>query len=161
MRRYARSSLRLCCASIIAVVAITLLSACGTRPGESGAAPAPAATSAPAPGALAGTQWALIALEQGGSALPLIQGTRLTLQFGADGAVGGMAGCNSFGGTYTLNGSTLTLGELRQTLKACDQAIMQQEARYTDALKQAQSFTLEGTQLTITSPGRTLRFTRA
>jgi len=135
--------------AIIATMAIILLNACGVSPGASSGA------------TLAGTQWLLTGLEQNGVEQPLVQGTKLTLQFG-DGTVGGSAGCNSFGGTYVVNGQNLTISDLRQTLMACDPpTIMQQETRYTTALLQAQSFALQGTTLTITNPGGTLRFTRA
>src|SRR4051812_24727062 len=121
---------RMLYAAIIAAVAAVLLSACGTSPGASGAASPPPATSAASPSALAGTQWVLTGIEQNGVAQPLVQGTQLTLQFG-EGSLGGQAGCNSFSGTYTVDGQTLTVSNLNQTMKACDTAIMQQEYIYT------------------------------
>jgi heat shock protein HslJ len=110
---------------------------------------------------LAGTQWNLAAIEQGGASQPPIPGTQPTLQFGADASVAGTAGCNSFGGEYIIAGPALTITELNQTLIGCDAPILQQEERYMALLREAQSFTLAGSELRLTSPAGTLRFTRA
>jgi heat shock protein HslJ len=132
--------------AIIVMVVAVLLSACGTGAG---------ATST-----LVGTQWVLTGLEHNGVDQPLVSGTQLTIQFD-NGTLGGNAGCNSFGGNYSVNGQTLTISELHQTLMGCDAPILEQEDRYTNALTKAQSFALQGTTLTITSVEGTLRFNRA
>ena len=64
-----------------------------------------------------------------------IAGTTLTATFTADGEVGGNAGCNSYSGPYKLDGSSLTVGPLATTMKACDQAIMDQETQFLPALQ--------------------------
>jgi heat shock protein HslJ len=137
--------------AILAVVAIVLLSGCGTSAG---------ATVAPAPAALAGTRWTLTRIEQGGAEQPIVQGAQLTLQFD-NGTVSGKAACNSFSGTYVVTGQSLTISDLRQTLMACEAPLMQLEDSYSAALDEAQSFALQGTTLKITYGGGTLSFTRA
>ena len=64
-----------------------------------------------------------------------ITGTTLTATFTADGEVGGNAGCNSYSGPYKLDGTSLTVGPLATTMKACEQAIMDQETQFLAALQ--------------------------
>ena len=104
---------------------------------------------------LEGTQWQLESIE--GAAL--ISGSMITLQFDADGIAGGNAGCNSYGGNYSLEGSRIMFSELASTLMAClEEGMMEQEAVYLAALGSAQEVSLEGDRLAITSDGGTLVF---
>ncbi len=74
--------------------------------------------------------WKLVSLNGN----PVIEGTGLTLGFEED-RVFGNSGCNSFGGSYALNGSSLEFDELATTLMACaDEAVMAQESSYLAAL---------------------------
>ena len=77
-----------------------------------------------------------------------IAGTTLTATFTAAGEVGGNAGCNSYSGPYKLAGSSLTVGPLATTMKACDQAIMDQETQFLAALQTPT--TVETTGATVT-----------
>ena len=77
-----------------------------------------------------------------------IAGTTLTATFTAAGEVGGNAGCNSYSGPYKLDGSSLTVGPLATTMKACDQAIMDQETQFLAALQTPT--TVETTGATVT-----------
>ncbi|NDV20717.1 META domain-containing protein [Pseudodesulfovibrio sp. JC047] len=56
--------------------------------------------------------------------------TPLTLKFAADGTVQGFGGCNTFKGTYTLDGDSLSFGPLASTRKACGAALGEQEYTY-------------------------------
>jgi heat shock protein HslJ len=47
------------------------------------------------------------------------QGTELTAVFGSDGTLTGSTGCNSFRGSYTLDGTRIKIGPLAATKKAC------------------------------------------
>lgn len=57
-----------------------------------------------------------------------------TIEFTADGSVSGFAGCNTFGGTYQLDGTTLTFGPLATTKMACQRPASAVEAEYLAAL---------------------------
>lgn len=77
-----------------------------------------------------------------------ISGTTLTATFTAD-AVSGSSGCNTYNGSYTLDGDALKIGPLATTRMACDPAAtMDQETQFLAAL--AASTTVEQTGATVT-----------
>lgn len=83
------------------------------------------------PAVLTGAAWTVEDINRGG----VIDNSRLTLTFAADGRVSGSGGCNSFSGTYSADGSSVTLGPLAMTRRAClGEALNAQENRYTQAL---------------------------
>ncbi|MFN7179787.1 META domain-containing protein [Hyphomonas sp.] len=83
------------------------------------------------PAMLQGAAWVVEDINRGG----VIDNSRLTLTFGADRRVSGSGGCNSFSGTYSADGSSVTLGPLAMTRRAClGEALNAQETRYTAAL---------------------------
>lgn len=83
------------------------------------------------PALLHGAEWIVEDINRGG----VIDNSRLTLKFGADGKVSGSTNCNTFSGSYTVDGSTLTLGPLAMTRRACTApALSNQESRYVAAL---------------------------
>jgi heat shock protein HslJ len=85
----------------------------------------------PSPGtALGGTAWNLA--EMGGTA----DFARIvpTIEFGDDGTVSGFAGCNTFRGTFTTEGATLTMSPLATTKIGCQRPASGVEAEYLDAL---------------------------
>ena len=57
-----------------------------------------------------------------------------TIEFTADGSVSGFAGCNTFSGSYSTDGSTLTLGPLATTKMACQRPGSAVESDYLAAL---------------------------
>jgi putative lipoprotein len=64
-----------------------------------------------------------------------------TLRFEAGDRMGGRTGCNSAGGTYTVDGDRLTIGNIISTKRACAaQAGNQLEVAYLGALEQTRSF---------------------
>ncbi len=64
--------------------------------------------------------------------------------------MGGNGGCNSFGGSYQVNGSQVAFSQIIQTMMACsDQAINDQENQYLHALQSTGQFQLAGNQLSI------------
>lgn len=57
-----------------------------------------------------------------------------TIEFSADGTVSGFAACNTFSGTYTTDGSSLSFGALATTKMACQRPASAVEADYVAAL---------------------------
>ena len=99
---------------------------------------------------LEGTAWVLISLN--GSS-PLAK-TTITAQF-AEGRVSGSAGCNSYQGSYAVEGSDLSIAELLWTEMACLDldGFMEQESIYTDQLARATGYRIADDQLEIFSEG--------
>ena len=128
----------------VALAAAGLLAACSSAGGGAAAD-------------LNGTSWVLATLD--GS--PPVEGTELTISF-ADGEVTGSAGCNSFGGTYEVDGTTLVFSPLVSTMMACEDSINAQERAYLDALDTQVDFAINGSSLTLTgSNGSVLVFNAA
>lgn len=67
-----------------------------------------------------------------------------TLSFAADGSFAGSTGCNRIAGTYTQEGSSLTLASGPMTLRGCEGPVAQQEAAIIAALPLVASFTTDG-----------------
>jgi heat shock protein HslJ len=101
-----------------------------------------------------GTNWKLVTLD--GAAV-----TRAaTLSF-KEGKITGNSGCNSFGGSYRMDGNILTITEpLASTLMACEEDVMKLEQQYLGALQAKPTVARSGNQLTVTaSDGTSLVFT--
>lgn len=100
--------------------------------------------------ALAGTNWRLVSFGPVGVEENIVPGTKPTLNFAEDGRASGSTGCNSFSGTYTVRGDTISFGRMISTKRAClDQKANQQEQMYLVALEQARWFRLASSRLTI------------
>jgi heat shock protein HslJ len=94
---------------------------------------------------LAGTNWKLATL----NGQPALANVSATLSFGQQGNVAGNDGCNMYSGTYTINGSQLTIKLGPSTLMACPDAVMKQATAFTTALSKTASFSLSGDKLTL------------
>lgn len=112
---------------------------------------------------LAGTSWSLAGWGDPASPTFVIDGTTVTLNFGADGEIGGSGGCNSYGGNYTVSGETITFSDVFSTLRAClEQGIGDQENAYFGALQAATSYAIvDGTLIISYGDGQQLIFTAA
>jgi heat shock protein HslJ len=66
------------------------------------------------------------------------------IEFGADGGVAGFAGCNTFRGTYTIDGGQLALGPLATTRIGCQRPASAVEADYLAALERVTTWSIEG-----------------
>ena len=64
-----------------------------------------------------------------------------------DGGVGGTSGCNSFFGSYTLDGDFIAIEQIGSTLMACPDPLMQQEQDFLAALSAAAGYAVEGETL--------------
>lgn len=76
-----------------------------------------------------------------------IEGAVPTASF-EENAINGTTGCNSYFGSYTLDGTNLSVGPVGQTEMFCD-GRMEQEQAYVGMLMSAVSLTLENETLTI------------
>jgi hypothetical protein len=74
------------------------------------------------------------------------------------GAVGGVAMCNNYRGSYAVEQDTLTVTELSSTKIRCPETVMQAEATYLELLETAQTYQVFGQTLTITSEKGSLIF---
>jgi heat shock protein HslJ len=102
------------------------------------------------PKTLAGTSWSVTGYNNGRQAVVgPIAGSTLRLQFMDDGRVAGFGGCNSFSGSWRLDGKNLSLGPLAATRKACPhpEGVMAQETALLRALESAASARREGPRL--------------
>lgn len=94
---------------------------------------------APDAAALKGGVWIVEDINRTG----IIDNSRLTLTFSEDGRVSGSTNCNGFSGTYSVDGTKLTLGALAMTRRAClAEALSNQERKYTSALDGELSWTI-------------------
>jgi heat shock protein HslJ len=95
---------------------------------------------------LSGTTWELASL----SGSDLLPGTSITLEF-TDEEVSGSAGCNHYGGSYQVSGSSLTFSDVFQTEMACPEppGVLEQEGVYLAALNVADSYQIIGDHLEI------------
>jgi heat shock protein HslJ len=62
------------------------------------------------------------------------------ITFTVEGRAHGSGGCNRFTGDYRLEDATLEPGPLATTRKACPPAIMNQEARFFEALEETRGY---------------------
>lgn len=133
----------------VALSAVLLLAACasGTDSAADGAA---ASTSPSAVAELSGSAWVLTtyADDSGAQAPASTDGTG-ALAFGDAGALTGSTGCNQFTGTYTQDGSALTIAPGATTMKACTGDLGSQETAVQAALPEVASFTASGSALTL------------
>ncbi len=132
---------------LMGILLLGLLAACGTGSAPPGGDP------------LKGTAWSLASIN---GAAPLT-GTMQTLTF-SDGRISGSGGCNSYGGTYSLEGGKIQIKDMFSTLMACmdPQGLMDQEASFFNSLGNAQSYQVNKNSLQIhTTDGTTLDFVPA
>ena len=94
---------------------------------------------------LNGTSWTLVRL--GGE--PPVPDTEVTLHF-EDGALGGNASCNTYGGSFAQNDAEISMSEIFSTLMYCfPEEVMEQEMAYLAALGAAATFQVEGNTLSL------------
>ncbi len=101
---------------------------------------------------LAGTDWVLDGYSTGGDAISsVLAGTTITATFSPDGNVTGNAGCNHYGGEYSLDGANLSVSSLFSTLMYCETpGVMEQEASYLGHLANVSTYRVEGDRLILT-----------
>jgi heat shock protein HslJ len=106
-----------------------------------------------------GPVWQLVQYGPAENLTLALEETTVTLNFEEDGQVNGLSGCNQYGGSYELDGRSITIGPLASTRMAClEDGIMEQESAFLQALQAAHSLSLVEDQLTIVYDGGELLF---
>jgi heat shock protein HslJ len=106
--------------------------------------------------------WVLTARGEPGNMKTPLPDTEVTAFFDSNTKqVKGSGGCNQYGGTYKVDGLTLTInGDIVMTALWCSDAKNEQERQYIETLKAAESFELDHGNLIIYCGKQTLHFSR-
>ncbi len=75
--------------------------------------------------------------------------SRVKVEFSEDGRVSGNAGCNTFRGSYQVEGDGIEIGQLATTRKMCKPEIMSVENAVLKAMAQVTHFAIEEGRLTL------------
>jgi heat shock protein HslJ len=82
--------------------------------------------------------------------------TTVALRFGADGSLGASAGCNSMGGTWSMDGAALRINVSSMTEMGCPEDRMAQDEWVVSFLNSGPTAAVAGDQLVLTSAGVTM-----
>jgi heat shock protein HslJ len=95
--------------------------------------------------------WTATTIQLGVALASPLGGTEVTAQFGADGTLTGVAGCNSYRTTYTTTRGSIEIAPPAATRKACStpEGVMEQEAAYLAALPTAAHYRVDGDSLAL------------
>jgi putative lipoprotein len=110
--------------------------------------------SSPATASLNGTSWTLVEIDgrdPAGDSVP-------TLAFDEAGNISGSAGCNTFMGTPTIEGSSISMGPLGTTRIACSGAAGLLETAFLAAMNEVESFTIDSQGRLVLEDGVVLVF---
>jgi heat shock protein HslJ len=115
---------------------------------------------------LEGTSWHATGINNGRQAVQgIVNGTTVTLSFGAAGDASGSAGCNHYSGRYEASGAGFSIGAIAVTSMNCaaPEGVMEQEQAYLKALATAKAVRFEGDRLELRTEDGALAasFTRA
>jgi heat shock protein HslJ len=100
---------------------------------------------------LVGTDWRLDGIAVGADAVSsTLAGTEATLGFDDAGQASGNASCNTFNGSYQVDGGVLSFGPLATTRMFCGEpGVMDQEQQVLAGLAATRSFAIQGSTLTL------------
>jgi heat shock protein HslJ len=140
-------------ATIGVVTAGLVLAACtsaGSSPSPSAAPSASPAEGGASMGVASGLDgaWTLTSYLVDGKLQPVPAGASATAVFAA-GTVAGNAGCNNYTGTYTVDGSKLTIGPLATTMMACEPPASDLETAYLADMGKVATFAASASKLTL------------
>lgn len=113
-------------------------------------------------GQLPAGKWRLVKYDFGSGFFKPPDSQPITFNVNRDGGVGGNTGCNVYGGDYTYAKGTFKVGDLIQTMMACEDPTPGFEGQYLDVLRSATEFKVRRTMLYVEDEmtNRKLRFTR-
>ena len=99
-----------------------------------------------------GTSWTLLGFRDGDMFDAISDDVEITINFDGEN-VNGSAGCNSYMGTFTADGATMTFGPLGSTRMMCPPEVMTFEDRFLPLISttEAAELTFDGT-LVLTNP---------
>ncbi len=87
-----------------------------------------------------------------GQPIPAPESHPITITFQGD-QVSGTASCNGYGGTFQIDGSSISIGELAMTEMACSpEETMEAEAMFSDAITRVDTVSIDGA-LTLSADG--------
>lgn len=111
--------------------------------------PLPASPSRGGSEALGGTEWTVVGVNNGRQGVASVPpGAGLTVRFGRDGSLTGSAGCNTFRGTYEVDGGSIAVPPAASTEMMCmDEGVMERERQLLDALSAASTWEIAGDRL--------------
>lgn len=95
---------------------------------------------------LVNSNWSLASMNVTGVLVP---GTSITAFFGTGNFLSGNGGCNTYSGSYTVVGNSLTVGNVSSSMAMCGDEISQQESLYLSLLRASATFEIQGNQLVI------------
>lgn len=110
-------------------------------------------------GDLAGTSWKGTGVNTGSALVTSALVEKVTLDFGTDGTVSGSDGCNTFKGTYTLDGDVISFSELASTKQACAADVQEVADQYVAGLAAATKVERSGNSLTLRDDTGAMQFT--
>lgn len=111
---------------------------------------------------VANTEWTVTGYNNGREAVvSVISGTELTAAFGADGAVTGSAGCNTYRAGYREEGDGLSIGLAVSTRMSCaePEGVMEQENGYLAALETTATYQINGDRMEMRTAGGSIAVT--
>lgn len=101
--------------------------------------------------------WQMTAGTVDGEAIPVLDSHPITIDFDGD-EVSGTAACNGYGGSFELDGSEITFGQLVMTEMGCfPEEIMQAESMYGAAITRVDTVEIGG-RMTLSGDGVELVF---
>lgn len=109
---------------------------------------------------LDGSVWKLVHGNGPSGPLTIVGATQITVGF-SDGNLGGNAGCNGYGGTATIDGNDIVVGEIAQNAAGCDEAVNLAEGAFLAALAGVSHIEVDGNALTLSGDDTVLNFVRS
>jgi heat shock protein HslJ len=104
---------------------------------------------------LEGVSWRLSTLAGKAPQLATAASRPVTVRFEA-GRVSGFSGCNTFTGSYTIDGDRVTLGRLATTMMACPEPEMALESAFHSALSGTVHYSIHADQLRLIAASGTV-----
>ncbi len=108
-------------------------------------------------GEIEGRSWVARGMTIDGASMPTIEPAAPVANF-VDGTVSGVAGCNNYSGSYSIDGDSITIGPLASTLMSCgdQEGVVEQETAYLGLLQSAETFSVDGDTMTLSKGGESI-----